>query len=282
MGNKKDDLLEQMTEIPGLANKIRRGMRGVSGTLQKQGYRHKAMVEDVGSKIDEIKSMLSDDPDLADEILQHIISMHGGEPDGDEDMEMEDEADMEAEDDMEDAYMEAEDEAEDSKEAEDEEEDDAGMARKARRGRRGAQPGYQAPAQTGPNQNLANQAITKRPGTFPQPVTPQQANGTTPKLGKARRGKSFEQQVLTAIKSIGDRLNDLEEAMGEAAVMQEQVKELADARTFFPHTASQAPETMVTDEKLIKGVKQVLKVSKGSQFDPFWGTAVGPTPSRDE
>lgn len=269
MSNKDDVLDKILGGVPGRAAKIRKGTSGINAALQKQGLRHKAMAEDVGGKLDELKSMLSDDPQMGADLLQWFLSQHGGadgEPDGDEgdlgeeDMEMDDE------------YMEMDDGEEETKAAdEDEDEPDPTVAgRKARKD----QPGYTPPAKAGlPQQSLVNQAITKRPGSFPKPVPPQVQTGVPPKKS---RGKSLgESDLVRALKSLDDKLSDVEAALGELADIPERLEALEETRSLRPRQASMDESTAVSDKQLISGIKKQMKIA-GAQVDQFWGASVAP------
>lgn len=275
MSNKDDVLDRILGGVPGRAAKIRKGTSGINAALQKQGLRHKAMAEDVGSKLDELKGMLSDDPQMGADLLQWFLSQHGG-ADGASDGEDEglEEEDME----MDDEYMEMDDGEDEETKAtdEDEEEPDPTVAgRKARKD----QPGYTPPAKAGlPQQSLVNQAITKRPGSFPKPVPPQVQTGIPPKKS---RGKSLEDSdLIRALKSLDAKLSDVEAALGELADIPERLEALEETRSLRPRQASMDESTAVSDKQLISGIKKQMKIA-GAQVDQFWGASVAPKERED-
>lgn len=95
----RDKVLDDMTKIPGLAGKFRKGIRQVKAELDKRGLEHKAkqvtavkgMLEDAQKILDDAFSQIGTVPDgFSAGVLQQLVSaMAGGaeepiEPDGDE------------------------------------------------------------------------------------------------------------------------------------------------------------------------------------------------------
>jgi len=94
----RDKVLDDMTRIPGLAGKFRKGIRQVKTELDKLGLEHKAkqetgtkgMLDEMRTILTEAFSKLGDVPaGLEDSVLQQMIAVTGSagdatEPDGDE------------------------------------------------------------------------------------------------------------------------------------------------------------------------------------------------------
>lgn len=250
--SERDKVLDKILGVPGAAAKLRKGVRTMKETLDEQGLqprnkslkRHKGVMEEAGGKLDEVKAMLSDDPNLAQELLEFMMDMLGGhaEPDGDDMGAGQEEA---FEEDYEDEF---------------EEEYEAVKA----------QPGY---GEMEPNTSaeLVNQAITKKPGTFPKPVSHQVETGK----GK-RRGKALgnDDKLIQAVKSLADRITGIEEALGELADVPEKLKALSPSeinRAFMPQQASLSSATVATDPKLEAKAKELLDAD---HYDAFWGGKV--------
>jgi hypothetical protein len=172
---------------------------------------------------------------------------------------------------------EAEDEAEDEDEAEEEDEaEDAHrghMRRKARR-RRATQPGT-APVGgsqgAGEASELVNTAITKRPGTFPPPVSHQVQTGKRRKGGRKEIGGGV---LLEAVRELSRQVKSLNDAMGDVAEMEERLNALEARRSFLPRAASADDATRITDEKEIISARKQL-----AEFDEFWGGNIAAAPN---
>lgn len=252
--SERDKVLDKILGVPGAAAKLRAGVRTMKATLDERGLQHKALkttarkgvMEEAGGKLDEVKAMLSDDPNLAQELLEFMMDLVGAHPEPDAD-------EMAAEPD---AANEFEEEYEADDEFTEEEK---------------AQPGY---GEMEPNTSaeLVNQAITKKPGTFPKPVSHQVETGK----GKGKRGKAMpdDDRLIRAVKSLDERLADVEAALAELADLPEKVERLSPVamnKAFTPRQASTDKDTVVDDPETIKKAKQL-----NTQFDPFWGGTVQP------
>lgn len=274
MANKKDDVLEKLTGVPGLAAKLRKGVRGINRELSQQGLRHKehtpktkGVMEEVGGDLASIKEKLSDDPEMATALLMHLIELMGdggAEPDGDEAMGDEEEMALDGEE-MPEGEMEFDEE--EMALDDEEEEKELELGSKARKTRKD-QPGYAAPAKAGPQQNIVNGAITKRPGTFPPPVSSQISTGNPP---KSKGGKKELSPLISAIKSLQADLQDVKSALGELADVPERVAAMERNSMWLPRQASIDNATRVTDKDQLARVKEL-----SAEYDQFWGGKVAP------
>lgn len=256
----KDELLDKMLGVPGAAAKLRKGARAIQRELDAQGIEHKSVhkpetetatkgvAEDVAGKLGAMKAKLSDDPAMAHQMLMALIEMlgAGGEPDGDEAEPMTEE-DMAADEPMPEEDM-AFDETEEK-----------------------AQAGYAEPEQGAPAAvpALVNQAITKRPGTFPTPTGHQVATG---KADKAL--PDDDDAILSVFKEMAHDMQDIKAALGELADIPQRLSQVERATAnmrLLPRDKSvtEMPETAVTDEKVVESIKQL-----NTQFDSFWGGKV--------
>lgn len=253
----KDELLDKMLGVPGAAAKLRKGARAIQRELDAQGIEHKSVhkpetetatkgvAEDVAGKLGAMKAKLSDDPAMAHQLLMALIELlGGGEPDGDE---------MPEEDMAADEPMPEEDMAFDETEEK-------------------AQAGYAEPDEGAPAAvpALVNQAITKRPGTFPTPTGHQVATG---KADKALPDED-DAEILSVFKSMAHDMQDIKAALGELADIPQRLSQVERATAnmrLLPRDKSvtEMPETAVTDEKVVESIKQL-----NTQFDSFWGGKV--------
>lgn len=246
--SQRDEVLDKILGVPGAAAKYRKGIRQMKETLDNQGLKprdkaltaRKGVVEEASGKLDEVKALISEDPQIAQEFLEFLMDLLGGheEPDADE---------M----DMAEAALEPEAEPDGAEPFEEEQK---------------AQPGY-AEMEPNTSEQLVNQAITKRPGTFPKPVSHQVETGK----GKGKRGKAIQEDndLMTAIKSLAERIGTIETALGELADLPEQVKQLQPAvmfKAFKPRQASNDPSTVEADPEMLNKAKQL-----NAAYDPFWG-----------
>jgi hypothetical protein len=126
---------------------------------------------------------------------------------------------------------------------------------------------------------LINNSITKRPGSFPPPVSHQIATGKDKSLADG--------QILSAIKSLNDNISTLVKNQQTLETRQnktdEALVELVELinggqvnKAFAPsNVASLDPRTAITDEKEIKNA-----VKNFGEVDQFWGEpVVGQTPT---
>ena len=261
--SERDKVLDKILGVPGAAAKLKKGVREMKATLDQHGLQHKALkpkarkgiMEDAGGKLDEVKAMLSEDPGLAQELLEFMMDLLGTHAEPDEDNAVAPEA-IEEE-------FEAVEETEEAPETEMEPEPEEDFDEEEK-----AQPGY-GEMEPDTSQELVNQAITKKPGTFPKPVSHQI------ETGKGKRGKSVkEPEWATAVKSLTQRLDDIEAAISELAALPERVEQLSPDtvfKAFAPRQASVDEGTVVTDPEVLKKAKQL-----NTQYDPFWGGTVQP------
>ncbi len=176
---------------------------------------------------------------------------------------------------MDDEYMEMDDGEEEETKAADEDEDEPDPTVAGRKARKD-QPGYTPPAKSGfPQQSLVNQAITKRPGTFPKPIPPQTQTGVPPKKSRGKSLGAQDSDLIRALKSFNDKLTDIEAALGELADIPERLEALEETRSLRPRQASMDDSTAVSDKQLIAGIKKQMKIA-GAQVDQFWGASVAP------
>lgn len=264
--SERDKVLDKILGVPGAAAKLKKGVREMKATLDQHGLQHKALkdkprtkgiMEEAGGKLDEVKALLSEDPNLAQELLEFMMDLLGSHAEPDEDNAVAPEA---TEEEFEAVTEEPEGETEAKPEPEEEFDEDEK-----------AQPGY-GEMEPDTSQELVNQAITKKPGTFPKPVSRQVKTG---KEKRGKRGKSVkEPEWLTAVKSLTQRLDDIEAAISELASLPERVEQLAPDtafKAFAPRQASTDATTIESDPELLKKAKQL-----NTQYDPFWGGTVQP------
>lgn len=263
----RDRVLADILKVPNNRVKnLRKGVEAMNRTLQERGLQHKSVgtkgvAEDVGGQLDDIKSTLSDNPQLGVQLLKYLIDMLSGEEQGEDGMDM-DEMEMTA--DGEQPNAEGETGYEDVTKEDDVEEEtkeQAGFAEVGGSPSKGDVP------------QLINNAMTKRPGTFPPPVPHQVATGK----GK---GKALsDDRLLSAIKSLSAKFDAIEQRQNET---EKALVELADLmeggknnRLFAPpNVASLDPRTAITDEKEIKNVTKNM-----GDIDTFWNAPiVGSTP----
>lgn len=271
----KDSVFDDIMGIPGAARALRKGVRSVDATLQKEGLQHKGLktkgvADDVAAKHMATRAKLSDDPMLAKilmDAIQSYMDMGGGEPDGDE-AEKETAAVAPSSPAPATGYMELGDD-EEVKEMDDDTDD---TEEKEMEEDEKAQPGYGEMDDSNPDMTppLVSTAITKQPGTFPAPVSHQVATG---KSAKGKKAMSKDDQILHALKSLSDRIAGIEEALGEVAVLEEKVKSFEEAlpepTMGVPAWASFDKSTEVNDPAEIKKLKAI-----DSTYDAFWGTGV--------
>lgn len=84
----KDQILDELAQTPGLADKFRKGIRAVKSELDKRGLEHKAkdetatkgLVEDITAMVQKIAGKFSDSPspDVIQECVQMCIQMMAG------------------------------------------------------------------------------------------------------------------------------------------------------------------------------------------------------------
>lgn len=307
MGNDvRDSVLDQILGRSGTAKKLRRIPQNVKRELEAQGLQHKAkarayrgMAEDIMDKA----GKLSDDPELTHKlhstIANHFASkgdaaaqgsgMHGptpqrADPDASggsaQDSDAWDQANMDdggiGEEEM-DFDIEALDEAPEGpgyamdEESQDDEFADlrpGSLQKTLGPAVTGQQAGYAEPdgaTQARPQTpNIVTNAITKRPGSFDKPDNRQQVTGRPPSI---KSFKAIGSEVLRLRKEVATLTQsnaDLVEAMSELAEFVDAFK----SNTAYSHVpASQAPQTQVTDETLVKTLKRQMNPG---QIDSFW------------
>jgi len=257
----KDKLFDDMIGIPGAARSLRKGLRSADATLQAEGLQHKSLGTQQKAAADSVMEKhaanlgkLSDDPALAQKLMA-VIQAHQAEmgATGEEDKDDLGAATPAAP--VQTALMAyGDDEEEKAMDDEDTEAEEK------------AQPGYGEMDDSSPDQvpPLVASAITKQPGTFPKgPVSSQYSTG------KSLKAVSDTETILRAIKGISDRLADIEEAMGEVAVMEEKVEQFEANRGKVPMWASMDEATVETDQALLNRAKAI-----DSTLDAFWGAKV--------
>lgn len=274
----RDRVLADILKVPNNRVKnLRKGVEAMNRTLQERGLQHKSVGTQKGMGMDMPGQQPDQQPDAAPppveakagpdpasilqalQVLAQVIEMFSGMETPDEAASEEQMAfdDSQPDDEGETGYTDVTKEDD----VEEETKEQAGFAEVGGSPSKGDAP------------QMINNAMTKRPGTFPPPVPHQTATGK----GK---GKALaDDRLLSAIKSLSDKFDTIEQRQNQTEKALVELAELFEGgknnRLFAPpNVASLDPRTAITDEKEIKNVTKNM-----GDIDTFWNAPiVGSTP----